>query len=203
MPASFACATRSFSAARSPTPANSWNAWLSVILSRFGFASFFNDMIVLPRGGTRAWSGVLVVVIHRGGCRLSDTVLLAERLVDIHEHLLLTFVDRAVGQDRRCDLEAAITLVEDARAYIKGLCGDPQALRDLLENLSRRLAQAALDLAQIGVGDTSGVRELPDRELCDPPLLAKVVAKGSNLERRHGASLPGPANNCKQTCANS
>src|SRR5262245_48010775 len=119
MPASFACATRSFSAARSPTPAKSWNAWLSVILSRFCFASFFNDMVVLSGGGMGTGSCVLVVVVCRAGFRLGDTVLLAERLVDVHEHLLLALVDRAVSQDRRRDLDTAITLVEDARAYIK------------------------------------------------------------------------------------
>ena len=44
-------------------------------------------------------------------------------------------------------------LVEDPGLDVQGLCGDPQTLGDLLEDLGGRLAQPPLDLAEVGVAD--------------------------------------------------
>ena len=67
--------------------------------------------------------------------------------------------------------------VDDAGADVELLGGDPQRAGQLLEHLGRRLAQAALDLAEVGVAHSDLVGELSQRELAPRALLLEVVAQ--------------------------
>jgi hypothetical protein len=105
----------------------------------------------------------------------SGPVLLAERLIDIDHHLALPPGDGAVGSDRGQHIAVGLAIFNEARLDVQRLCGDVQTLGDLVENLRARLAKAALDLAQVGIGDPCLGRELAQRNLRLPPLLADVL----------------------------
>ncbi len=68
-------------------------------------------------------------------------------------------------------------VVEYASADIEALSRDPQGLRDLLEDLCRRLAQAALYLAQIRVRDPRYLRHPAERESRHLPLGADELTQ--------------------------
>src|SRR5690242_10497396 len=112
-----------------------------------------------------------------------ETVLPAEGVVDLEKYVLLPLVDRRIGQyDRPCLQLLPLPLVEDPGPHVERLGGDPQGLRDLLEHLGTRLAQTALDLAEIRIGHPGGVGELPQGELRGTPLLTQVLAEIADVE---------------------
>src|SRR3954451_3419412 len=98
-----------------------------------------------------------------------------------------------------------VALVEDPRLHVERLGGDAQRLGDLLEDLRARLAQPALDLAEVGVGDTGELRQLPKRHVGRGTLLADVVtevayvADFAHVQPGHVATLVGTANSCKRS----
>src|SRR6266699_5024444 len=127
--------------------------------------------------------------------------LLAERLVDVDQHLLLSLGDLGVGRDRVGDgALAALPVVEYPGLNVERLGRDPQPLRDLLENVRARPAQAALDLAQIRVRYARGLGELADRGLGLLPLLADVGTDGVDVDRAHIVSFTSNAGNSKCPC---
>lgn len=132
-----------------------------------------------------------------------EPVLLAEGLVDLQQHLLLPLVQRRVGEDDgpRLHLVPVPLGVEDAGPDVQRLGGDPQRLGDLLQHLRARLAQPALDLAQIRVGHPGGIGELPQRQLRSAPLLAQIVTEIADVERCHASTVQHPANYCKHLLA--
>lgn len=75
-----------------------------------------------------------------------------------------------------------LPLIENPGAYVERLGRDPQGLGDLLQNLGTRLAQAAFDLAEVGIGHSGGVGELPQGELRGTPLLTQVLAEIADVE---------------------
>ena len=132
-----------------------------------------------------------------------EAVLLAERLVDLEQHLLLPLVERGIGEydGARLHLVPVPLGVEDAGADVQRLGGDPQGLGDLLQHLRARLAQSALDLAQVRIGHPGGVGELPERQLRVAPLLAQVLTEIADVERCHDSTVHPCANYCKQLLA--
>ncbi len=132
-----------------------------------------------------------------------EPVLLAEGFVDLQQDLLLPLVQRRVREDDRTRLHLVpVPLgVEDAGADVQRLGGDPQRLGDLLQHLRTRLAQPALDLAQIRIGHPGGIGELPQRQLRVAPLLAQVVTEIADVERCHASTVPHLANYCKHPLA--
>ena len=58
-----------------------------------------------------------------------------------------------------------LTLLEQSGLHVELLGGDPQRLGELLQDLRAGLAQAALDLAQVGVGDAGLLGQTAQREL--------------------------------------
>src|SRR6185503_11064256 len=82
-------------------------------------------------------------------------------------------------------------LVEYAGPDVEGLGRDAQTPRDALQNFRRGLAQAALDLTQIGIGDTGALAQLAQRQARVPSLianeLAEVVQAGVERLRSHPA----------------
>src|SRR5262249_5839636 len=137
---------------------------------------------------------VVAAGMRRRSCRLAGIVgerlgissdLLAERLVDVDQHLLLSLRNLRVGLDRVGNGRLFRLVLEYPGLNVEGLGGDPQALRDLLENVGARLAQAALDLAQVRVRHPSGLGELANRDLCLLALLANVGANRVDIDRTH------------------
>src|SRR5688500_18132964 len=78
--------------------------------------------------------------------RLAD-----EGLVDAQQGLLLLLGEQRVAQDGHGHVLGALPLLQDAGPDVERLGRDAQRLGDLLEDVGRRLAQAALDLAQVRV----------------------------------------------------
>src|SRR4029079_18678485 len=72
---------------------------------------------------------------------------------------------------------------------------DAQRLGDLLQDLRRRLAQAALDLTEVRVRDARHVGELPQREAGAAALLAdeltEVPHPSLDVLHRHGVKATG------------
>ena len=106
----------------------------------------------------------------RGGTgRLGDRemlgVLAPEGLVDVDQHLLLPLAEALVGEDRRDQLRVALAGLEDAGPDVELLGGDPQPLGDLLQDVRARLAQPALDLREVRVGNAGEPGELTQRDL--------------------------------------
>src|SRR5207237_8215320 len=64
------------------------------------------------------------------------------------------------------------TCGQAARLDVQRLGGDAQAAGNLLEDLGARLAEAALDLAEVGVGDARRLGQLAQRHLGGSALLA-------------------------------
>jgi hypothetical protein len=99
--------------------------------------------------------------------------------VDVQQRLLLSLREAGVGQDGQLDRPPDPGLgADDARADVELLGGDPQRLGDLLQDLGLRAAQAALDLAQVGVADADLLGELPQGESRREPLLPEEVTEG-------------------------
>src|SRR5438105_4647217 len=98
-------------------------------------------------------------------------VLVLERLVHLDQRLLLGLGDRRIAEDLADQVVLALALLEDARLHVERLGRDAEGLGDLLEDLGRRLAQAALDLAEVGVGDVRQLRQLAQRQARLAPLL--------------------------------
>ena len=93
------------------------------------------------------------------GRRSCTAVLAAERQVDPHERLALLLDQVRVGEDVPHEVVVAALVLEDPGPHVERLGRDPQGLRDLLEDLRRRLAQPALDLAQVRVRDARDLRQ--------------------------------------------
>src|ERR1700728_2840778 len=88
--------------------------------------------------------------------------LLAERVVDLEQHLLLPLGQVGVSEHRVTDPQARPPVLEKAGLHVQRLGRDPQAPGYLLQDVGARAAQAPLDLAQVGVGDTSRLGELAE-----------------------------------------
>ena len=75
-------------------------------------------------------------------------------------------VSRSSLDDRLDDRRPGLVVaVEDAGVHVQRLGRDAQGLGDLLEDLGRRLAQAPLDLAEVGVRHPGGLGQPADRHL--------------------------------------
>ena len=72
--------------------------------------------------------------------------------------------ERVVSQNGRGHFAVLLHLVENPGLHIQRLGRDPQRSRDLLQDLGTRLAQAALDLAQVR-GHAREIGQLAQREL--------------------------------------
>ena len=93
-------------------------------------------------------------------------VLAAKRVVDVEQHLALALGEGGIGQHGRLHrLVVALGGLEDAGPDVQRLRRDPQRLGELLQHVGRRLAQPALDLAEVRVGNPGLVGELAQREL--------------------------------------
>jgi hypothetical protein len=130
-----------------------------------------------PGGGDDGDRDSLVVSARRG----SRGVLPAEAVVDLEQHLLLALGQALVGEQGVDHEAVALALLEDAGLHVQRLGRDAQRLGDLLQDLGARLAQAALDLAEVGVADTRELGQLPQRDLAAVALLADVVAEGADV----------------------
>jgi hypothetical protein len=95
---------------------------------------------------------------------LVGLVLVTEGQVDAHERLLLVLAQVGVGEDVAGQVRLAVPGFQDARLDVERLGRDAQGLGDLLEDLRRRTAQAALDLAQVRVRDPGELGQAPQRE---------------------------------------
>ena len=103
-------------------------------------------------------------------------VLVPERRVDPDQGLLLLLGELRVPADLAHQI-GALALLEDAGPHVEGLGRDLQGPGDLLEDLGRRLPQAALDLAQVRVRDPRQLGELAEREVVDAALVADELAE--------------------------
>ena len=90
------------------------------------------------------------------GSAVGGGVLAYERLVDVEQDALLSLGECRVGDHGGgrdgCRGGGGVGVVEESGPDVQGLDPDAQAVRDLLEDLGARLAQAALDLAEVRVG---------------------------------------------------
>src|SRR6185437_14200022 len=134
---------------------------------------------------------------HLGRGRL--LALPAERLVYLDQDLLLPLGELRVGQQRGPDTRVPRAVLQDAGLHVECLGGDPQPLGDLLQDLRARLAQAALDLAQVRVGDPGLLGQLPQRDLRLLPLLLDVVPDAVHV--RHDSHASSPACSCKSAAS--
>ena len=133
------------------------------------------------------------VVVGTGLQTRRDGVLPAEGVVDIDDDLLLAFGQALVGEDRGHQVLAALPLLQDPGLHIQDFRRDAQGLGDLLENLGRRLTQAALDLAQVRIAHPGLLGQLPQRDLGAAPLVPNEVAEISHVESRHGSVVDLPS----------
>jgi hypothetical protein len=107
-----------------------------------------------------------------------EPVLGLERSVHLHEGSLLGFGEAGLVPDRPGQVAAVGPFLEDAGLDVQGFGRYAQGLGQLLQDLGRGLAQASLDLAEVGVGDLRHVGQLPQRQAGDAPLLADEVPEG-------------------------
>src|SRR5579875_2477627 len=95
---------------------------------------------------SRTWCSLL------GGCGLGGgRVLAAEGLVDVEQDLFLPLAELVVAEDRVDDLPAALRELEETGPGVELLGRDLQALRDLLQDVGARFAQASLDLREVRI----------------------------------------------------
>jgi hypothetical protein len=91
--------------------------------------------------------------------------------------------------------------IEHARAHVHGLGRYTQRLGQLLQHMRRWLAQTALDLAEVRVGDTGLLGQLPQGELSASSPLADEVAErphcSTNIQLVHELSCLPTASMCK------
>ena len=76
-----------------------------------------------------------------------------------------------------------IIRIEDAGTDIQRFRGHPKRLGQLLQHLSRRLAEASFDLAQVGIGDAGLFRELSQRQLRRTALTGDKFTERADLAR--------------------
>src|SRR3954451_12309162 len=122
--------------------------------------------------------------LGRGVVLVGDValVLLDEGGVDVDQYAFLPLADRRIGQHRHLDGGAGVVLgIEDPGSDIERLRRDPQRLRQLLQHLGGGFAQAALDLAEVGVGDSGLLCQLTQGELGRAPLSGDELAEGVQL----------------------
>jgi len=122
---------------------------------------------------------------------LHARVLLAKRLVDLDQHLLLPLVELGIGEQRRPHAGVGRPVFENPGLDVEGFRGDAQPLGDLLQDVGTRFAQTALDLAQVRVGHPGLLGQLPERDPRLLPLLPDVLTDGC-----HGSILPARACKC-------
>src|SRR4051794_39765763 len=126
-----------------------------------------------------------------------------EGRIAVERGLLLPLSQGGVTEDGELD-RTADPLVggDDPGPDVELLRRDAQRLGQLLQHLGRRTAQAALDLAQVGVRHARLLGELPQREAGGDPLLVQVVTERldgvADLPLSHTAILLAPASR-KQT----
>src|SRR6478752_8860911 len=135
--------------------------------------------------------------------RLGRPVEGEERRVDVEQRLLLSLGEHGVGEDGELDGSAdALLETDDPRSHVELLGGDAQRLGQLLQDLCRRPAQPALDLAQVRVGDACLLGELTQRQLRADALLPEVVAEGldgvADLAHCHTPTVLATASTCKR-----
>src|SRR5260370_34523268 len=123
--------------------------------------------------------------------------LLAERLVDLEQHLLLPLGELWIGQHRLAHPGTGRPVLQEARLDVERLRRYPQPAGDLLQDVGARAAQAPLDLAQVRVGDARRLGQLAERDLGLLPLLADVGSDRWNINRTHVLSLAPSACICK------
>src|SRR6185295_17022330 len=104
----------------------------------------------------------------------------AHGAVEVDPHLLLAVVEVGRGADgvlqvRRRGRFLAVTRVEDPGPDVEALGRDSEATGDLLEDVGARLAQPALDLAEVRVRDPGSVAQAPQGEAGVLPLLANEL----------------------------
>src|SRR5215210_5202142 len=71
----------------------------------------------------------LLFAFRRAG-RSAVGVLVLERLIDLHERLLLSVAERFVPQDRLHQIVMTVAGLEDARPHVERLRRDPQRSGD-------------------------------------------------------------------------
>src|ERR1041384_597905 len=76
-----------------------------------------------------------------------------------------------VGRVRRCRAIEQADLVEQAFG------GNLQAVGDRLQDFGRRLVNAALDLREVRVGHLGDLRQLAQRQVCEPALRADELTE--------------------------
>src|SRR5262245_9477405 len=86
------------------------------------------------------------------------------RAVHLDEGLLLPFVERLVTPDRHLEIVGLVARLQHPRTHVEGLGRDPQRACDALEDVGARLAQAALDLAEVRVRDPGPLAQAAQRE---------------------------------------
>ena len=88
------------------------------------------------------------------------------------------------------DRSRAVLAVHEAEHRIKLLGLEAERCRQCLHDLRRRPIVAALDLAQVRVGDARHAREIALRNLCQPPLRSHELAESLKLFVAVGHSEP-------------
>src|SRR5262249_33625624 len=106
-----------------------------------------------------------------------------------------------VGQQRGPDARVGRTVLQDPGLDVEGFGRDAQPLGDLLQDVRARLAQAALDLAQVGVGHPGRLGQLAHRDPVLLPLLPDVLADRVDVHVTHALSVPPSACNCKPSAS--
>src|SRR3954447_6228994 len=135
---------------------------------------------------------------RRGGCRRcgcgrGGPALADERQVDVDEHRALPVGQDRVGGDGGEDVRGGgriavgDPLVEDAGPDVERLGRDLQPLGDLLQDLGAGALEPALDLRQVGVGDSGHLGKLPQRQLGALALLAQVGPEVGERKLAHAS----------------
>src|SRR5215211_5880556 len=126
---------------------------------------------------------------------LGAGVLVHEGLVHAEEGLLLGLGQALAAEDGVHNVTVALSGVEETRPGVQRLRRDGERLGDLLEDLGRRLAQTALDLAQVGVRDPGQVGELaegdPRRFALFTDEAAHVLPAGVAVDHLSSVRPPG------------
>src|SRR2546421_12147894 len=93
----------------------------------------------------------------------ASAVVAQEAAINLDERFLLTRREAQVCANRglhASPVGVAFLVAEPARDRIKLLRSDAQSLGDRLQDIRRRLVEAALDLAQVWIRDARQIREL-------------------------------------------
>jgi hypothetical protein len=94
--------------------------------------------------------------------------------------MLLPVRQVRIGVDGGLDVRPLLFGLQNARTHVESLGGDPKPSGDLLENLGRRVAQPALDLAEIGVAHACQLGQLAKGESGVLALLTQVATEVSH-----------------------